>query len=312
MKKVSIIIPVYNVEKYLKKCLDSVVKQTYKNIEIIIIDDGSNDGSSEICKKYLNDERIIYKKTINSGVSNARNLGIKISTGDYITFIDSDDWILENYIQELVIEITQQKGDIIFSNCFDVKDGKKQLNKTIEEKTSSQGIEKIFNDYFLKKRHAYSIWGKLYQKEIVKNIKFRNLKYGEDTLFLFELINKSTKQVYTTYAGYHYLVRETGAMNSLNELKKSKDNLEASKIICSKGIKEGSYKIRQKCQKKLNTDLFWNFKMLLKNDFKDQDIINTINKTKFKIKSIKAVILKIYTYNIKKVNKTIKRLLTAK
>ena len=93
-EKISVIIPVYNVEKYLKRCLDSVINQTYKNLEIILVDDGSTDNSGKICDEYAkNDKRIIVIHKENGGVSVARNIGLDICTGDYVNFIDSDDWI---------------------------------------------------------------------------------------------------------------------------------------------------------------------------------------------------------------------------
>ncbi|EOU2021355.1 glycosyltransferase family 2 protein, partial [Clostridium perfringens] len=99
--KISIIVPVYNVENYLEKCIDSILSQSYKNIELILINDGSLDKSGEICDRYKSDNvKIIHKK--NTGLSETRNLGIKASTGEYLMFVDSDDWIVEDCISEIV------------------------------------------------------------------------------------------------------------------------------------------------------------------------------------------------------------------
>ena len=101
-EKVSVIVPVYNVEKYLRQCLDSILQQTYQNLEILIINDGSTDGSDAICREYLEkDERISYFAKENTGISDTRNVGIRQATGEYVTFVDSDDWIEKTYIEEL-------------------------------------------------------------------------------------------------------------------------------------------------------------------------------------------------------------------
>ncbi len=116
---VSIVVPVYNAEKYLVKCLDSIIGQTLKNIEIIIIDDGSTDGSSEICMEYASrDSRIIYYKKENEGLAAARQDGIERANGEYIGFVDSDDWLELNMYEEMYTSATTENADIVFCNCF--------------------------------------------------------------------------------------------------------------------------------------------------------------------------------------------------
>lgn len=116
---VSIIVPVYNAEKYIIKCLDSVINQTLKDIEIIIIDDGSTDGSSEICKEYASkDSRIIYYKKENEGLAAARQDGIERASGEYVGFVDSDDWLELNMYEEMYVSALKENADIVFCNCF--------------------------------------------------------------------------------------------------------------------------------------------------------------------------------------------------
>ena len=122
MKKVSIIIPIYNVEEYLSQCLDSIVNQTYSNLEVILINDGSTDNCLEICNKYINkyNWKLINKK--NGGLSSARNAGLKEFTGDYVYFIDSDDWVESTMLLECIQEIEKSGVDILlFGMQFDIE-----------------------------------------------------------------------------------------------------------------------------------------------------------------------------------------------
>ena len=131
MNKVSIIIPVYNVQKYLRKCLDSIVNQTFKNIEIIIINDGSSDNSLNICKEYSKkDKRINIINKHNEGVSKARNTGLLYATGEYISFIDSDDWVEQNMIEELYNSITSNKADLCICNFIKENKNKRDYIKS--------------------------------------------------------------------------------------------------------------------------------------------------------------------------------------
>lgn len=123
MVKVSVVVPIYNAEKYLKQCLDSIVNQTLKDIEIILIDDGSIDGSAEICKQYLGDERVTYFYKENEGLAAARADGIARATGEYIGFVDSDDWLELNTYEEMYLASRKNNADIVFCNCIENEDG---------------------------------------------------------------------------------------------------------------------------------------------------------------------------------------------
>ena len=118
-EKVSVIVPVYNVEKYLRQCLDSILQQTYQNLEILIINDGSTDGSDAICREYLekmNEYPTLQKE--NTGISDTRNVGIRQATGEYVTFVDSDDWIEKTYIEELYDKLITYHADIVAANYY--------------------------------------------------------------------------------------------------------------------------------------------------------------------------------------------------
>ncbi len=201
MKKISVIIPIYNTEKYLSKCVSSVINQTYKNIEIILIDDGSTDRSLNICKKFSkNDDRIkvIYEE--NKGVSYARNMGIKNSTGEYITFIDSDDFIDENMLLNLYNVLIKENADV--SVCgYDFYDGKhfkykKRKNYTLTGDDKYKGI------------FSFNCQGKLYKKELFNNILFDNKTFAEDAYINFKLLKKVNKITYILEKPlYHYRKR---------------------------------------------------------------------------------------------------------
>ena len=188
--KVSVIVPVYKVEKYIKKCVNSIINQTYKNLEIILVDDGSPDKCPQICDDYAEkDSRIKVIHSVNQGVSCARNQGIKASSGEYVTFVDSDDWLPNHAIEQLVTAIEENNADFCFGNTievgaihtarvFDV--GRKCIDKSDEEEFISY-ISKMY----------MTPWGKLYRRQILEqsDINFpKGVQYGEDTNFLLKYL----------------------------------------------------------------------------------------------------------------------------
>lgn len=199
-KLVSIIIPVYNCEKYLDKCIESVVRQTYKNIEIILINDGSEDKSGQICDYYAeNDRRIVVKHKKNEGAAIARNLGISISKGEYISFIDSDDWVEEDYIKFLLKNILSFKSDLVVCNYKEVYISEENIKVQEKSTVSSELIyvNKGINRKFFTDGFIHPCWGKLYKSKIIKNknIEFMQLKLSEDTVFNLDYL-KYCKKVY--------------------------------------------------------------------------------------------------------------------
>ena len=188
-KLVSIIIPVYNAQNYLKKCIDSVISQTYKNIEIILIDDGSSDGSKEICKDYLTeDKRIVYLEQENKGAYIARNKGLKIASGDYIQFVDSDDFLGPNYINTLVKAIDNVDLVISAYHVYFYKKNEKLIKKERNPPTTGIFSKCEFLDMFgnfLDSGMIAFLWNKLYKFDIIKNrISFNETyKRGVDCSF---------------------------------------------------------------------------------------------------------------------------------
>ncbi len=184
MDKVSIIIPVYNTADKLNRCLDSVLKQSHKDIEVIIINDGSTDESLNICKSYKSgDNRVIIINKKNAGVSAARNSGLEIATGEYIQFLDSDDFINEDMSERLVAEIKENKVDVVI--CGYNKVDKNGIKKKFSKEVTITEISKFKNKFFeiFKGALFNSPCNKLYKREKIKEYFKENLCMGEDLLF---------------------------------------------------------------------------------------------------------------------------------
>lgn len=213
---ISIIIPVYNVENYLKKCLESIINQTYTNLEIILVDDGSTDNSGKICDEFLKkDKRVKVFHIENKGVSAARNYGFKKSSGEYIIFIDSDDVLDFNMIKILFKNIINYSAEI--SACgYAIF----EINGNVYLK---YGTKKIYNfnkkealkSFFSETSFGVGVWNKLFKKGVISNLKFyEKLKVNEDRLFLFEAIMNSNKIIYDDQCLYKYIKRENSATTS--------------------------------------------------------------------------------------------------
>ncbi len=186
---ISIIVPIYNTEKYLKKCIDSLINQTYKDIEIILVNDGSKDNSEQIINKY-DDKRIKYFKKKNEGIGKTRNYGIDKATGDYLMFIDSDDYIANDCCQEFVNEISNTKADIVVSDFY------KDRNGTYEYiKIDDFGISNLKKDSNLLIRINPGPCNKVYKRDLVikNHIRFNEQYKYEDSPFVIECLIKANK-----------------------------------------------------------------------------------------------------------------------
>ena len=213
-KLISIIMPAYNIEKYIENTLNSILKQTYKNIEIILVDDGSVDNTAKIIKKIQkNDKRIKYFYQKNSGVSAARNLAISKSTGDYIYFMDSDDEIIENGLELLVNLIEKNNYDFVRGNFYYSKRGNKYYKKTdlyyegeINEKQKYQCLKDIINGNIFS-----GLWLLLLKREFVLSTKLfnENVALMEDKIFYFEIFLKSNNYYLSNNYIYFYYFNDT-------------------------------------------------------------------------------------------------------
>lgn len=206
-KKISIIVPVYNGEKSIQKCLESIKHQDYKNIEVIIVDDGSTDGTEDICRRFaVKEERFIYHKQENTGVSSARNKGIQQATGEYTTFVDGDDYIESNHLS--ILFLGMDSFDISMVG-YTLVDDAKQI--TIEHKLKKDTViskEEMLRSLVEEISVSSVPWNKLYKTDIIHkfNIKYNpELKFGEDLLFNVEYISKINQGIAHPSATYNYI-----------------------------------------------------------------------------------------------------------
>lgn len=235
---VSIVIPIYNSEKYLKKCIDSILKQKYSNLEIILINDGSTDNSDKICDSLaIEDKRIKVIHKLNEGVSAARNKGLELAKGEYIFFIDSDDYIDENVIKDMILY--SRDYDIVKVSHKFIENGK--ITKVVSNNLSYK------NDEYIKEIISSNIgghsWGYLLKRSTLERIYFdKNTSCMEDTIFIISCIikSKSIKCINSSY--YNYRINENGItcsssriFKNINDYMYSVDKIE--KIIDSSDIK---------------------------------------------------------------------------
>ena len=211
MKKISIVIPIYNVEQYLRECIDSVIKQTYENLEIILVNDGSKDNSLNICKEYLDkDKRIRIIDQKNAGLSAARNVGLEASTGEYVMFIDSDDYMDLNACKVLYNAIEGTDYEFVSANfVFTDSNGKpwkkpKFSNKFKNKELTIKNYRESF--YFINA----PVWNKIFKREylIENNLRFEVGLYAEDAIFTTLLYLKAQKAYYIKDVVYYYRQRE--------------------------------------------------------------------------------------------------------
>lgn len=218
-KLISVIVPIYNVEKYLRKCIDSIINQTYKNLEIILIDDGSTDNSSSICDEYKKkDNRIVVIHKTNGGLSSARNKGLDISNGELISFVDSDDYIESNMLECLKANMDKYSSDISVCDFYYVKNGNKRKSKTEFKKKEYVSSDK---DKFNNIQNEYGpitvyVWNKLFKKEVFNNIRFPEGKIYEDSFVICELLDYSKKVSYILKPLYYYVYRKDSITNTFN------------------------------------------------------------------------------------------------
>jgi len=215
MIRVSVIIPVYNGEQYLKKCIESVLNQTYTALDIIIINDGSTDHTTEICREYgKKDQRIRFIDKENGGVTSARKAGLNVASGKYTLFVDADDWIPENAVERLVEIAEEQGADFVSCGFMQVEENREEehyasLEAGVYELQGNKSFfEKMFYKGALEEWGIWpTLWGKLFLTEMVRK-SITNLDqrifYGEDAATVFETVLQTRKVVILREALYYY------------------------------------------------------------------------------------------------------------
>lgn len=212
-KMVSLIIPCYNLENEIGACLESVFEQTYNNIEIIIINDGSTDRTLEICEQYAKkDSRVLLLTQENQGVSACRNKGLDLSTGEFICFVDGDDLVSADYVELLLRNILKYDCDI--SSASYTKQ-RKQLGRVTQAKPTVWNSKQALTDYLEKGSFFPGPVCKLFKKALIKDIRFdEKLRISEDKLFVFQALEKCRNIVFQDAYIYYYYQRSTSAMHS--------------------------------------------------------------------------------------------------
>lgn len=213
---ISIIVPVYNVEKYLSKCVESIQRQTYRNIEIILVDDGSPDHCPEICDRFAKEDsriKVIHKK--NGGLSDARNAGLEAANGAYLAFVDSDDYISNDMIEKMYCRILRDRSDMAICNIDFVDENGNSINRnTIQAKNVTVEEPQFWRE--LRANYIYCVvaWNKLYVKKLFEDVQYDVGKLHEDEFILHKLVSKCERISFLSEKMYFYLQREQSIMNS--------------------------------------------------------------------------------------------------
>lgn len=268
--KISIIVPIYKVEKYLNRCIDSILSQSYENIEVILVDDGSPDNCGKICDEYqLKDKRIKVIHKINGGLSSARNSGLDIATGDYIGFVDSDDWIEPKMYETLIENAIKYDAQISVGGVVDLlEEGNKytSIKSTFNGNIDIQCLnkEQAMKKFFLE---SWSAWDKIYKREVHENIRFPEGEINEDEAIAINLLENCEKIVYTNEIFYNYIKRKDSITTSefsekkLDWYRNCKKNLEF--------IKENYFNLSEYAEVRFYNSIIWSLRCIAieKNNF---------------------------------------------
>lgn len=226
MDLISIIVPIYKVELYLKRCIDSIIKQSYENFELILVDDGSPDNCPAICDEYeIKEKRVKVIHKNNGGLSDARNAGLAVATGEYIVFVDSDDWVTPNYLEALLRGIKKSGADICECGVVYTK-GESELSEIIDETVNSYSTEKGLKLLIEDKVFHQYVWNKIYRRAIIQNIVFPKGKTNEDEFWTYQIFGNAKSIARIQAPLYYYFQRNDSIMGEGYSLKRL-DALEA-------------------------------------------------------------------------------------
>ena len=229
---ISIIVPIYNKEVYLEKCIDSILTQSYTNIEIILVDDGSTDHSLEICNMYKDiDNRISVYSRNNGGVSAARNLGLDVAKGSCVMFVDPDDYIHEKLVESLKNCIEEENADISYCFAWDVHEKTRSIDTKSKKSGNKIVIDTAHFDWGGWTSHT-TVWGALFRRRVVKKVRFDEvLSIAEDTYFFANCIKETDKSVCLDKALYYYCLNDDSITGKKYNSKKM-DELRGWEMLC--------------------------------------------------------------------------------
>lgn len=271
---ISVLVPVYNIEKYLNACLDSIINQKYENIEIIIVDDGSTDNSSAICDSYVQkDRRIKVFQSDNTGIASARNLLLEKATGEYIAFVDSDDVILPDMYSAMIKTAIETESDIVLCN-FDIVSPDGTIMEPEYDMPFAEG-EIAVTDYISTVSSGYCgllsiVWNKLYKRHVFEGIRYPDGKIHEDDATIHRIIHNCNKIFYLDKKYYRYRKHKTSIMNK----KFSSKRLDSTDAVLDRltFFAENRYdeKIIHKCELFLVNDFIESIRKLNKKSISDR------------------------------------------
>lgn len=285
---ISIIVPIYKVEKYLSRCVSSIINQTYKKLEIILVNDGSPDNCGRMCDEFSkidNRIKVIHKK--NGGLSDARNAGLKIASGIYVSFLDSDDWIDQTYIEKLYKLLIESNADISVCNFKRTSDENCNLIQSkgdVYEFTNKEALQQFYGEF---SSQLFVAWGKLYKATLFKNIMYPYGKIHEDDFTTYKLLYIAQKIVLTTEQLIYYWQRNDSIMGMIFNPKHTIDLLEAYEERAQFLLGIGMENISHKTYKSI-------FFLYLKIYFEDTKFNKSINLEKYKLsfKNLKFILRK--------------------
>ena len=212
---ISVIVPIYNVEPYLRQCVDSIINQTYRNLEIILVDDGSPDNCGAICDEYAEkDNRVVVIHKENGGLSDARNAGLKVMHGEYLMFVDSDDYIETGFLKKCMPDY---EFDLAVAGCtifYENKQNEKRIATTRDSFFVENKLD--FGEmYYLVEHSIFGYaWAKIYNKQIIENLRMENILFREDLFFNMAAWKNATKIFVSSETGYFYRQRENSELHS--------------------------------------------------------------------------------------------------
>jgi len=257
---VSIIVPVYNTQDYLKRCVDSLQKQTYPNLEIILMDDGSTDNSLDICRKFAEaDARIKVISHPNRGVGAVRNAGLACVRGEYVAFVDSDDWVEPDMYESLLGVMVSERADMVCCSHFREMENKSELSNAIGNSKVILTREEAFEALRVGKFVLNFLWDKLFRREVLSDVVFPEKRQFEDLIVSGQWLYNVSKVVYLPLPKYHYAIRSNSLTNGVDTFNLQwryemvKALVEQNDLCVRKGLwKKASGKLFRTCVHLLN------------------------------------------------------------